>query len=371
MGDLLNDLMKSTGNELASSAEDGFPCSDVTGFIDTGSYALNALLSGSIYGGMADNKVLCLAAPESCYKSMASLGIVSNFLKSIGDSICIYAESESAITSKMVKSRGIDPKRFGILPVKTVEEYRFQTIQAIDNYMKVPEKERKPMIFVLDSLGNLSTKKEMEDTAAGKDVKDMTRAQVIKSTFRVLTLKLGMAHIPMIVVNHLYDVVGSYIPTKDMNGGRALKYVASTIIYISKKKDKDDDSGEVIGNILHCQTYKSRLTRENKGVDIRLSYDSGLDRYYGLLPIAEKYGILKKISTKYELADGTKVFKSAILNNPEKYFTKDILDRIDKACATEFKYGSDLDESETLDAVATNAEKDTSDDGSAEDQSAD
>lgn len=116
-----------------------------------------------------------------------------------------------------------------------------------------------------------------------------------------------------------------------------LKFSASTILFLSKAKDKDGT--DVVGNIIKVRAVKSRFTRENKMVQVRLSYDKGLDRYYGLLPIAEKYEIIKKVSTRYEMPDGTKVFEKAIYKDPEKYFTPDIMERLEKACNKEFQYG--------------------------------
>jgi hypothetical protein len=126
----------------------------------------------------------------------------------------------------------------------------------------------------------------------------------------------------------------------EMGGGTGLKYAASTIVYLSKKKDKNSD-GEVVGNIVHCKLYKGRFTKENKQIDVRLNYDTGLDPYYGLVEIAVNAGIFKKNSTRIELPDGSKVFEKTIYDNPEKYFTKDVLDLIDKAVYTEFSYGAD------------------------------
>jgi hypothetical protein len=126
---------------------------------------------------------------------------------------------------------------------------------------------------------------------------------------------------------------------KEMSGGSGLKYTASTIVYLSKKKDKDGT--EVIGNIVKAKLHKSRLTKENKFVEIKITYSKGLDRYYGLLDIAEKYGIIKKVSTQYVLSNGVKVFGKNINAEPEKYFTKEILDLIDEACKKEFMYGQD------------------------------
>jgi hypothetical protein len=106
-----------------------------------------------------------------------------------------------------------------------------------------------------------------------------------------------------------------------------------SIIYLSKKKEKDGT--EVIGNIIHCKNHKSRLTKENKMVDVRLTYDKGLDRYYGLLELAEKYEIFKKVSTRYELPDGSKQFGKAILSDPTTYFTNDIMHQLDLAAESQ------------------------------------
>jgi RecA/RadA recombinase len=239
----------------------------------------------------------------------------------------------------MLADRGVDTKRIAVVPVATIQEFRTQAVKILDKYIADKEsKDRPPMLFVLDSLGNLSTDKEMADIADGKDTRDMTRAQLVRGAFRVLTLKLGKAKVALIVTNHVYDVVGSYVPMKKMGGGSGLEYAASTIIFLSKKKDKDKD-GSVTGDIITANLKKARLTIPNKKVETLLDYMEGLDPYYGLLDLAEKFGIFKKVSTRFELPNGTKVFESAILKDPEKYFTDDILEQIDEACKNEFLYG--------------------------------
>ena len=337
--DFLKDIIKSTGNEYASLVEDGVEAGDVESFIQTGSYVFNALLSGSIHGGLPANKITALAGESATGKTYFLMGIVKNFLDANPDAGVIYFESESAITKQMVVDRGIDAKRMVIVPVTTVQEFRTQAIKVIDTYLAQNEADRKPIFLCLDSLGMLSTSKEVADSSDGKETRDMTRAQVLKAAFRVLTLKLGKAKIPMVVTNHTYDVVGSMFPTKEMGGGSGLKYAASSIIYLSKKKEKDGT--EVVGNIVHCKNHKSRLTIENKMVDVRLTYDKGLDKYYGLLELAEKYDIFKKVSTRYELPDGSKQFGKTILNNPEEYFTDEIMKQLDEVASKEFKYGGE------------------------------
>ena len=340
MSNFLKDIIKDVGNEYATLVSDGIDSADVTNFIDTGSYSFNALLSGSIFGGLADNKITAIAGEAATGKTFFALGICKNFLDKNKEAGVIYFESESAISKEMIVSRGVDATRMVIIPVATVQEFRNQSIKVLDKYLEQPEDKRKPLMFVLDSLGMLSTTKEMEDTAEGKETRDMTRSQIVKSTFRVLTLKLGRAKVPMIMTNHTYDVIGSMYPQKEMGGGSGLKYAASSIIYLGKRKEKDADN-EVIGNIIHCKNYKSRLTKENAQIDVRLTYKEGLDRHYGLLEIAEEAGIFKKVSTRYEMPDGTKVFGKSINDEPEKYFTKEILKQIDETTKKKFLYGAE------------------------------
>ena len=333
----LKDIAKEIGNDYASLVSEGVSAGDTAGFIDTGSYIFNALLSGSIYGGIPNNKITAIAGETSTGKTFFCLGMVQHFLESNPDAGVIYFESESAISKQMIEDRGIDSNRMLLVPVTTVQEFRLQAIKILDKYNEQTAEERKPLMFVLDSLGMLSTSKEVEDSEAGKETRDMTRAQVVKSIFRVLTLKLGKANVPLIVTNHTYDVVGAYIPTKEMGGGSGLKYAASTIVYLSKKKEKDGK--EVVGNIIKCKTAKSRLTKENSDVETRLFFDRGLDRYYGLLELGEKYGVFERKGNRIVVGDSS-VYPSAILKDPDKYFTKEIMSKIDEAAAKEFRYGN-------------------------------
>ena len=331
----LKNVLKETSNEYGTIAADGLATSDVAGYVDTGSFVFNALVSGSIHGGLPQNKITAIAGESATGKTFFALGVCQTFLESHADANVVFFESESAITKDMIEQRDIDSSRMAILPVTTVQEFRYQALQVLDYYER--EGGGSPLLLCLDSLGMLSTTKEVEDTEAGKETRDMTRSQIVKATFRVLTLKMGKLKVPMIMTNHTYDVIGSMFPQKEMGGGSGLKYAASTIVYLSKKKDKD--GSEVVGNIIHCKTYKSRLTKENQMVDVRLSYTKGLDRYYGLLELGEKHGIFSKVSTRFELPDGSKIFGKQILEDPEKYFTDEVMEKLDAAAKTEFSYG--------------------------------
>ena len=332
----LQDVAKEIGNEYASLVSDGVAAGDTTSYIDTGSYIFNALVSGSIYGGVPGNKITAIAGESSTGKTFFCLGIVQHFLESNPDAGVIYFESESAISREMIVDRGIPADRMMIVPVSTIEEFRTQSCRILDKYMEQDKDDRQPMMFVLDSLGMLSTTKEIEDVANDKQVRDMTKSQLIKGAFRVLTLKLGKANVPMLVTNHTYDVIGAYVPTKEMGGGSGLKYAASTIIHLTKKKEKDGK--EVVGNIIKCKAAKSRLTKENSQIETRLYYDRGLDKYYGLLELGEKHGVFQRKGNRVVVGESS-VYPSVILADPEKYFTPEVMMALDKAAEKEFSYG--------------------------------
>ena len=333
--DLLKDIVKEIGGDYAQLASE---IDEKETYVDTGSYIFNGLVSGSIFGGVSGNKITAIAGESSTGKTFFSLAVVKNFLDSNPDGYCLYFDTEAAVNKSLLADRGLDLDRVVVVNVVTIEEFRSKALKAVDIYLKKPEDERKPCMFVLDSLGMLSTEKEITDALNDKQVRDMTKSQLVKGAFRMLTLKLGQANIPMIVTNHTYDVIGAYVPTKEMGGGSGLKYAASTIIYLSKKKEKDGT--EIVGNLIKAKTAKSRLSKENKDVTVRLYYDErGLDRYYGLLELGEIAGMWKNVAGRYEI-DGKKVYAKAILKEPENYFTEEVMQQLDAAAKQIFSYGT-------------------------------
>ena len=332
--DFLKEIVKEIGDDYTQLASD---IDETETYVDTGSYIFNGLISGSIFGGVSNNKITAIAGESSTGKTFFSLALVKNFLDSNPDGYCLYFDTEAAVNKTLLESRGIDLDRLVVVNVVTIEEFRSKALKAVDIYLKKPEDERKPCMFVLDSLGMLSTDKEITDTLNEKQVRDMTKSQLVKGAFRMLTLKLGQAKIPLIVTNHTYDVIGSYVPTKEMGGGSGLKYASSTIIYLSKKKEKDGK--EVIGNIIKAKTHKSRLSKENKTVEIRLYYDErGLDKYYGLLELGEIGGLWKNVAGRYEI-NGKKIYAKQIYAEPEIYFDQYVMQALDEIAQKEFSYG--------------------------------
>jgi RecA/RadA recombinase len=332
--DFLNSVIKEVGSEYAQVASD---IKEEETYVDTGSFIFNALISGSIFGGVSGNKITAISGASSTGKSYVALAVIKNFLDNNPDGYCLYFDTEAAITRSLLESRGLDIKRVVVLNVITVEEFRTKALKAVDIYMKLPEEQKKPCFFVLDSLGMLSTNKEIGDALAEKDVRDMTKAALIKGAFRMLTLKLGQANIPMIVTNHVYANVGGYGSPTVQSGGTGLLYSASTIIELSKSKEKDGT--EVVGVVIKAKTYKSRLSKENQEIQFRLFYDQrGLDRYYGLLELGEIGGLWKNTAGRYEI-DGKKLYAKTILSNPKEYFTDEVMQQLDEIAKKEFSYG--------------------------------
>ena len=332
----INELLKDIGDEHATLAAD---IVENETYVDTGSFIFNALVSGSIRGGLSGNKITAIAGESSTGKTFFALAVVKNFLDSDPNAFVVYYDTESAITRSLLDERNIDTSRVIVMNIVTIEAFRVKALQCVDKYLKLEEEDRQPMLFVLDSLGMLSTEKEIGDALIDKQVKDMTKPALVKGAFRMLTLKLGQACVPLIVTNHTYDVIGSYVPTKEMGGGSGLKYAASTIIYLTKKKEKDGK--EVIGNVIRAKTAKSRLSKENQQVEIRLYYDErGLDKYYGLLELGEEGGMWKNVAGRYDMGDGKKIYAKEILKNPEKYFTEEVMLKLDVVAKGLYSYGS-------------------------------
>src|SRR6266850_4257079 len=191
MASLFNSMLKVASNKYASKVSEG-NIADVESYIDTGSLALNALTSGSIYGGIPSNKTVTFAGESTTGKTYFVLNIIREFLEKHKDGFVFYFDSESSVTTDMLTSRGIDIERIAILPVVTVQEFRSQVVRMLNQYIEDSEADpenKKPILFALDSLGALSTTKEITDVAEGNETRDMTRAQLIRGMFRVLDLK--------------------------------------------------------------------------------------------------------------------------------------------------------------------------------------
>lgn len=330
-----------------------------TEFYDTGSYALNALVSANIFGGVPSNRITGFAGESGTGKSYLIQGILSEFLKKYPDGGSFLYETEFATDKKSIKNRNIDEEAVILQYPETVEEFRNKLIKVLDDLAKVKD-ELPRMLFILDSLGNLSSNKELNDALEDKNVADMTRQKAIRSAFRVLTLKLGKLGFPLLIANHTYKNVGGYGPPDVVSGGGGFIYAASTIITLSKAKDSesegdaDDKTTVQKGLILTATTYKSRYSKVGQKVKLKLDFDKGLDRYYGLTEIALEAEIFKKDGKKKIILPGEEKsrFRPYIDKNSATIFTPEILEQINDFVKTRFALGAaaiedDLDEEDT------------------------
>jgi RecA/RadA recombinase len=259
----LRNLVDNLKDEDTSIASDGKGSSEFSGTIDTGCYILNAVLSGSIYGGVSNNKISAFAGESATGKTFFVLGIVKAFLDTHPDAGVMYYDTEAAVTKEMMESRGVDTTRVIIAEPDTIQKFRTHALKTLDFYENSGN-DRPPFMMVLDSLGLLSTTKEMEDTAEGKETRDMSKSQVIKAAFRVLTLKLAKVNVPLILTNHVYAAIGSYVPQNEISGGCL---IAGTNVftrrgYISIENITTDDlvmtkEGE-FRNVLECHSFDNK-----------------------------------------------------------------------------------------------------------------
>lgn len=345
--DFFKTFVDDLGDPDTSIASEGLASSEFSGYIDTGSYVLNAALSGSIFGGFPNNKAVVFAGDPATGKTFFALGLVKQWLVQNKKGRVFYFDTESAVTNQMMEARGIDPTRVAKSEPDSIEGFRNTAVKLLDKYAEIPKDERFPLLLVLDSLSALPSRKEVADVTEEKDTKDMTKPGVIKGTFRIIRLKLAKVQVPFIVTNHVYASIGAYIPSKTIAGGSGAQYASDTIVMLSKKQEKVGD--DVVGILVHVHVKKSRLSRENTKVDVRILFDGGLDRYYGLLDFAVEAGLIKKVSTRYELPDGTKVFEKAILAKPETVFTQELLEKLDEYMKPKFTYTSTVASEEVTD----------------------
>jgi RecA/RadA recombinase len=339
-------IAKKTGQNLLS---EGKGTAEFNGYMDTGCYALNMIASGSVFHGIPNNSFTGLAGESTTGKTFFALAIAKNFLKNPKAGVW-YADSESAFRKAMAENRGMNSDRILQYEPVTVEQFRTKALETLDAYES--SEDRDPMMFILDSLGALSTNHELETTSTFGDTKeaekkrntkDMQRPGLIKGSFRVLRLPMARLKVPMLITNHVYANVGGYGSPVVMGGGSGLKYAADTIYFLSKAKAKegDDTKGDVIGAKITITAVKSRLGRENAKVSVLLNYDTGLDPYYGLMDIAEDAGVFQKSTKGLILPGGTAISRKEILKNPDQVYTKEVLEAIDEAARPMFVYGSE------------------------------
>ncbi len=339
---------------------------EVKEWIDSGCYVLNAMLSdGDMFKGFPAGKRITMSGAESTGKSLLTILMIKMYLKSKPNAKAIFFESEGSSTVDMARKAKIPEESMIILPVSTVEETRNQMVQLLDmindtkygytrtksektkkivrtkikDFKPVPEDEQEHFIFVLDSLGMLGTEKETEDAGNSKNTVDMTKAKMIKSFARVVSLKLSMSQCPFVIVNHIYASLDQYKPPVE-SGGSGVAYMKDVSLLINKKKQKDGT--EHIGSLLQLTAGKSRFMQEGKSVVVALNFKKGINKYSYLYDLANELKVFKKDGYSWILADGTKATMKSIRENQSKYFKNEQnLQAVRDAVYENFTFGGD------------------------------
>ena len=359
-------------------SEPGKGVSEITEYISVGNYACNACLSGSIFGGIPNNRITGFSGVSGVGKTYLLLNLAREAI--LKDYFVIWYDSENAIESKQLKQFNIDPTKFRYEPATSVEEFRTSITQIIDLLiekkdagMSIPK-----VLFVLDSLGGLPSAKEIEDAKSGSDKADMTKAKKIRSIFRIISMKMGVIGATMVLSNHVYENTNAYIPTAVQSGGQGLVYGASVILNLSKAKLKEGSDNTQTGIIVTAKPDKNRFCVPHT-VKFYISYISGCNPYVGLEEyisfercgiqrgkfISEKdylknpndeyircenngvvqYFVPSETARGYCLDDGTTIPLNQIFTS--KAFTKERLERLDEYIKSEFKYaesGTNIEE---------------------------
>ena len=366
---------------------DGAGVSAITDYIPVGNYACNACLSGSIFGGIPNNRITGFSGASGVGKTYLLLNLAREAI--LKDYFVIWYDSENAIESKQLNQFNIDPTKFRYEPATSVEEFRTSITQIIDlliekkdSGMSIPK-----VLFILDSLGGLPSAKEIEDAKSGSDKADMTTAKKIRSIFRIISMKMGLIGATMALSNHVYENTNAYVPTAVQSGGQGLVYGASVILNLSKAKLKEGSDNIQTGIIVTAKPDKNRFCIPHT-VKFYISYISGCNPYVGLEEYIswERCGIdrgkfidekeYSKLSSKdgvYEThcADGTvKYFvKSDTGRNvccddgtclpwkqlfTGKVFSRERLERLDEYIKSEFKYADGVSVDDLFDGEVDN-----------------
>jgi|TARA_B110000908_G_scaffold172671_1_gene241843 recombination protein RecA len=328
--------------------------SEVTEWIPTGNYHLNACVSGSLFGGWPNNRSCSVAGPSGTGKTFLTLNSVREAIN-MGYNI-IYYDSEAAVDKDQMIKFGIDISKVNYQPVNTVQEFR-TSITTITHKMQEIKREGgkiPKLMIILDSAGNLATQKEIDDAASGSEKSDMTRSKILKSIFRIIMTPLADLKIPFIFTNHTYQSQ-SFIPMQIAGGGTGPEYAASIVLMLNKAQLKD--GADKVGIIVTAKPTKNRFAKPTP-IKFHLNFSEGMNAYVGL----EQYATWDICGiTKGTIEKGKKVPKATargwicehldetVPNKDfftEKVFTREVLERIETHIKPLFNYNS---ESSSLD----------------------
>lgn len=322
--------------------------STVTDWHDTGCMVLNAITSGSLFGGIPQGRITGFAGPSQAGKTYITNKILAKAQEQ--GLMPVIFDTEMAVDENACKAAGLDPSRIKYVPVQTVESCRNQLVAFLDSVIEA--KAQGKFIICIDSLGNLASQKEIDDVEKGKFAMDMgTRAKGLKSMMRTLTFKAAQANTTVMFVNHTYDDPGAMFPTlvKSQSGGKGPIYLASVLVQLAKRDEKQDpgnDDDEMIpeankysGVTLRALTIKNRFVPPFLEGEMYLNFKTGLDKYSGLREMAINHGVIVQNGSTYALPDGTKLGYFKNWGKQEEIWDNSIIPPLEEKLKIAFKYG--------------------------------
>jgi len=286
MNPLMSKLMKATSVVGASVLADS-SFFNAKNQVTTSMPILNAAFSGELDGGFAPG-ITVISGESKTFKSALTLFSLKAYLDKYEDSVGIIYDNEYGITPAYIKSFGIDPSRVIHIPFEHIEQLKFDFVKKLEEL-----KAGDHVFFMVDSIGQASSKKEVEDAHDEKSVADMTRAKAIRSFLRLITVQLTKKELPCFLINHVYVEIGAMYPKTIIPGGTAMTYVANQIFVITKSQEKGSD-GEIEGWHFNINIHKSRSVKEKSKFTFTVMYEQGIVRYSGLLDLALESGLVQK-----------------------------------------------------------------------------
>lgn len=308
------DGLEKLNPDIATLSENNL--STITDWIDTGSYALNAICSGSVHKGIPKGRITGFAGPSGCGKTLIINKIIGKFQAASPDHWAVVWDTEAGYEPNALLNVGGDPDRAKVLPVDTVEACRNQIVKFLDNVISGGKKTYGKYIIAIDSLGNLASQKEIDDSLKDKSAQDMgSRAKTLKSMMRTITYKAAKAGVTVLFSNHTYDDPAAMFPSlvKNQAGGKGPVYLASLLVQLALRTEKQNDNDEsdvkipmankVSGITMRALTIKNRFIPPFLETELYLNFKTGLYKYAGLLEMALAYNIITQTGSTYTLGD--------------------------------------------------------------------
>jgi recombination protein RecA len=320
-------------------------------WIDTGSYALNAIFSGSLHKGIPVGRITGFSGPSGAGKTLIVNKIIANAQKK-GYFAAVW-DTEAAVDRQSAEGVGIDPKRLKYYPVETVEDCRNQIATFLDKIIAANDPNLK-VIIAIDSLGNLASAKELRDVTEGKDAADMgTKAKAMKSMMRALTFKAAKARVPILFTNHIYDNPTSLYPelVKRQSGGSGPVYLASLLVQLATRNEKiDKNEGEesiavahnVSGVTLSAMTVKNRFAPPFLKAELYNNFRTGLSRYAGLKDMAVAFGVIQQTGSTFQF-NGEKIGYAKTWENDVNFWETKVIPVLEETLKEKVRYGGALD----------------------------